>query len=55
VRRLLKEMGFEGDDLETRTGILVTALGFEGGILVTEPRAKRMDLLRRWYDFLTRP
>ena len=55
VRGLLQEMGFDGDELETRTRILVTALSFERGILVTEARGKRLETLRHWYEFFTRP
>jgi len=55
VRRLFQAMGFEGYDLDTRTEILVTALGFEGGILVTKPRTRRLETLRHWYEFFTRP
>jgi len=55
VRGLFKEMGFEGDELETRTRIFVTAMSFNNGILAREPRGKRRESLRQWHAFFTRP
>jgi len=55
VRGLFKEMGFEGDELETRTRIFVTAMSFNHGILAREPRGKRRESLRQWHAFFTRP
>jgi hypothetical protein len=48
-------MGFEGDELETRTRIFVTAMSFNHGILAREPRGKRRESLRQWHAFFTRP
>lgn len=55
VRGLFKEMGFEGDELETRTRIFVTAMSLESGILVRDPKDKRLDCLRHWHAFFIRP
>ena len=55
VRSLFKEMGFEGDELETRTRVFVTALSLERGILVREPNGRRSRALRHWHEFFTRP
>jgi AcrR family transcriptional regulator len=55
VRSLFKEMGFEGDDLEARTRIFVTANSLQRGILVREPKDKRQESLRQWHAFFTRP
>jgi hypothetical protein len=55
VRSLFREMGFEGDELETRTRVFVTALSLERGILVREPSGKRSKALRHWHEFFTRP
>ena len=55
VRSLFKEMGFEGDELETRTRVFVTALSLERGILVREPSGRRSRALRSWHEFFTRP
>jgi len=55
VRGLFKEMGFEGDELEARTRIFVTANSLKRGILVREPRTQRRDSLRQWHAFFVRP
>ena len=55
VRSLFREMGFEGDDLETRTRIFVTANSLKRGILVREPHGKRQESTRHWHTFFTRP
>lgn len=55
VRSLFKEMGFEGDELETRTRIFVTAISLERGILVREAKSKRLGSLRQWHAFFVRP
>lgn len=55
VRGLFKEMGFEGDELEARTRIFVTANSLERGILVREAKAKRPESLRQWHAFFVRP
>ena len=55
VRGLFKEIGFEGDELETRTRIFVTVMSLESGILVRDPQDKRLDSLRQWHAFFIRP
>ncbi|NIA01578.1 MAG: TetR family transcriptional regulator [Bacteroidia bacterium] len=55
VRGLFKEMGYEGGELETRTRIFVTATSLQRGILVREPKDRRLESLRQWHDFFTRP
>jgi AcrR family transcriptional regulator len=55
VRGLFREMGFEGDELATRTRIFVTAISFKRGILVGEPKDRRQESLRQWHAFFTRP
>jgi AcrR family transcriptional regulator len=55
VRGLFREMGFEGDELETRTRIFVTANSLKRGILVRQPKGKRQESIRHWHAFFTRP
>lgn len=54
VRGLFQEMGFEGEELEARTRIFVTANSLKRGILVREPKGKRQESLRHWHAFFTR-
>jgi len=55
VKGLFQDLGFEGEDLESRTRLFITYLSMEGGILERESKRKRLAQLDRRLEILTRP
>ena len=54
VRRLFRGMGFEGDELDTRTLAFVGFMLFSSGMHGPETREEQMRLIESRHAFFTR-
>jgi len=54
LRSIFSELGFEADDLETRTRIFVSYVSWENLLFPGVPKQKRLEWLKRQIELLTR-
>lgn len=54
LRSIFSELGFKGEDLETRTRIFVGYVSWENRLYAKSPKRKRLQWLKKQIEILTR-